>query len=264
MSKLIRHTAGMKKEVGAALIVALQLTTLTLIGVMAPFVGGPEQSVTAPADSQITADQAQNVQAPTGTDRSDLRASAVFANKVYGPRNSQIFNLAASRAASVGQSEATNEATNEATLTSDQEDYPPYSYVYFHGTGFQPGETVNMIVVELDPVQQSFEPWDVVADENGNVATSWYISSEELIGATMQVTATGQTSGLTASATFTDSGNFSYSPTTQGLTATAGGAAVSFVQSVTAPAGNGDFTATVAVAGTGANPISSAWVSTLP
>src|SRR5947207_15988515 len=63
-----------------------------------------------------------------------------------------------------------------------------------------------MIVVELDPVQQSFEPWDVVADENGNIATSWYISSEELIGATMQVTATGQTSGLTASATFTDGG----------------------------------------------------------
>src|SRR6266542_4753719 len=210
MSKLIRHTAGMKKEVGAALIVALQLTTLTLIGVMAPFVGGPEQSVTAPADSQITADQAQNVQAPTGTDRSDLRASAVFANKVYGPRNSQIFNLAASRAASVGQSEATNEATNEATLTSDQEDYPPYSYVYFHGTGFQPGETVNMIVVELDPIQQSFEPWDVVADENGNFQTSWYVFSEDFIGATFQATATGQSSQLTASATFTDATYLTY------------------------------------------------------
>src|SRR5206468_4522945 len=70
--------------------------------------------------------------------------------------------------------------------------------------------TVNMIVVELDPIQQSFQPWDVVTDENGNFQTSWYISSEELIGATMQVTATGQTSGLTASATFTDAINVTF------------------------------------------------------
>ena len=72
----------------------------------------------------------------------------------------------------------TSEAPNEGpTLTTDQEDYQPYTYVYFTGTGFQPGETVNMIVVELDPVQQSFEPWDVVADENGNFQTSWYVFS---------------------------------------------------------------------------------------
>ena len=90
------------------------------------------------------------------------------------------------------------ETPNEATLTTDREDYPPYSYVYINGTGFEPGETVNMIVVELSPNPASFEPWDVVADENGNIDTSWYIFTEELIGATMQVTATGQTSGLTA------------------------------------------------------------------
>ena len=75
-----------------------------------------------------------------------------------------------------------------------------------HGTGFQPGETVNMIVVELTPNQQSFEPWDVVADENGDFETSWYIFSEEFRGATFQATATGQSSQLTASATFTDAG----------------------------------------------------------
>jgi len=64
-----------------------------------------------------------------------------------------------------------------------------------------------MIVVELDPIQQSFEPWDVVADENGEFDTSWYIFSEDFLGATMQATATSQSSQLTASATFTD---FSY------------------------------------------------------
>ena len=51
MSKLIRR----KKEIGAALAVALQLTTLGLIGVIGHFVAGPQQSTKVPAASQTTA-----------------------------------------------------------------------------------------------------------------------------------------------------------------------------------------------------------------
>ncbi len=61
-----------------------------------------------------------------------------------------------------------------------------------------------MIVVETDPIQQSFEPWTVVADENGNFQTSWYIFSQEFNGASFLATATGESSQLTASCTFTD------------------------------------------------------------
>src|SRR5438874_686130 len=221
MSKLIRR----KKEIGAALAVALQLTTLGLIGVIAHFTGGPQQAVKAPADSQMSAaPETAPAQATPVSDRTAVRASAVFANKVYGPRASQVFNLAASRAAAAQNTQNTQNAQNtqgpespdSATLTSDQEDYPPYSYVYFYGTGFQPGETVNMIVVELDPTQGSFEPWDAVADENGEIYTSWYIFSSDFIGATLQATATGDSSQLTASATFTDAngdGTMTVSPT---------------------------------------------------
>src|SRR5438093_5729077 len=215
MSKLIRRTTGIKKR-GTALIVAVQLTALTLLSLVS-FVSGPQQSAKAPADAQMSAAQTQTqpAQAPTATvTRDALRASAVFATKLYEPLASEIFNLAASRAESARQSAQQSvqgvEAPNGATLTTDQQDYPPYSYVYIAGTGFAPGETVNMIVVELDPIQQSFQPWDVVADENGNINTSWYIFTEELIGATMQVTATGQTSNLTASATFTDAINVTF------------------------------------------------------
>jgi Bacterial Ig-like domain (group 3) len=222
MSKLIRRIPGRKKEIGAALIVALQLISVTLIGLMLPFGSGP-QPVTAPTDSQMSAaqsqtqtDQAATVQPLTPAEKSALRKSAVFAKKLQEPLASQVFNLATSRAESARQSGQQSsqqsmqqgEAPSGATLTTDQEDYPPFSYVYISGTGFEPGETVNMIVVELDPTQQSFEPWDVVADDNGNIETSWYIFSEEFIGATMQVTATGQTSGLTASAIFTDARNW--------------------------------------------------------
>src|ERR1051325_6236366 len=190
MSKLIRR----KKEIGAALAVALQLTTLTLIGVIGHFVAGTQQSTNAPAASQTTAaPQAQTDRPSPATDRSNLRASAVYANKVSGPRAAQIFNLGTSRAAAARNAQESNQRstqdggdlpTDGPTLTTDQEDYPPYSYVYMTGTGFQPGEIVDMIVIETDPNQASFEPWQVEADENGEIHTSWYIFSTDFIGAT--------------------------------------------------------------------------------
>jgi len=238
MSKLIRRAV---KKRGTALIVALQLTALTVLSLIS-LVGGPQQSANqpsprgrgatasqdAPADSQVSADQtgqtaqAQNqtdqaqtetAQPLTAADKSALRKSAVFATKLYEPRASQVFNLATARAESAQQaaqqSAQESEAPNDQpTLTTDREDYQPFTYVYFTGTGFEPGETVNMIVVELSPDPQSFQPWDVVADENGNFQTSWYIFSEDFRGATFQATATGQSSQLTASATFTDAAPF--------------------------------------------------------
>src|SRR5439155_14657766 len=135
----------------------------------------------------------------TATVQSDRRASAIPATKLSGQRATEVFNLGTSRAEGANQAEA----PNGATLTTDQEDYQPYTYVYITGTGFTPGETVNMIVVQFSPNPASYEPWDVVADANGNCETSWYVFSEDLIGATMQVTATGQSSALTASATVT-------------------------------------------------------------
>src|SRR6476661_6355961 len=99
MSKLIRRT---KKNFGAALLIALQLITLTLAGLLMPWGTGPQQSANPPASSQMSAvpTQTQTVQAPTAISRSALRKSAVYANKVYGTRASQVFSLATSRAQS--------------------------------------------------------------------------------------------------------------------------------------------------------------------
>src|SRR5438552_2993894 len=172
MARIIRRTV---KKRGAALIVALQLTVLTLISLVS-FVGGPQQSGKAPADSQVkssssassysSADQTdqaqtQTAQPLTATDKENLRASAVFATKLYEPLASQVFSLAQQRIAdqAAQRTQGPESPKDAPTLTTDRQDYPPFSYVYFHGTGFQPGETVDMIVVETDPVQQSFQPW---------------------------------------------------------------------------------------------------------
>src|ERR1041385_3782270 len=221
MPKLLRRTV--RKGGGAALLIALQLITLTLLSLIGPMASGPKQA-NAPADSQqasVVQDQGQ--QAPgtdalqqqrftatdlTAAEKAALRQSAHFGKKVYEPLASEIYNLVTTNAAAVtaarNEARQLNQPYDGATLTPDREDYPPFSYVYFHGAGFQPGETVDMLVAETDPIQQSFDPWTVVADANGEFDTSWYIYSSEFDGATFLATATGETSQETASATFTD------------------------------------------------------------
>src|SRR3954469_17722466 len=131
MSKLIRHA----QKRGTALFLAMQLTGLILFSLLS-FIGGPQQSSKAPAETPVSApaqaqaeadetqaavaqDQTQTDEAATASAKDDLRASAVAATKLSGPRATAVFNLATSRAASGSQSEL----PNEATLTTDQEDY---------------------------------------------------------------------------------------------------------------------------------------------
>src|SRR5207244_5280675 len=107
------HRRNIKKD-SAALVVALQLTALTLISVL-HFIGRPHQSANkAPAETQVSApaqaetapaqDQTQTAQPftvadLTAADKSALRKSAHFAKKLYEPLNTQVFDLATARAA---------------------------------------------------------------------------------------------------------------------------------------------------------------------
>src|SRR5438046_5927105 len=103
MSKLIRRTVGMKKG-GAALLAALQIISLILIGFLLPFGSGPHQQSTG-VDAGEGAEQANTetqsaVRQPlTAADKRALRDSAVFATKLYEPLGTQAFNLATTRAA---------------------------------------------------------------------------------------------------------------------------------------------------------------------
>ena len=158
MARIIRRAIGNKKR-GAALIAALQLITLILIGFLSLF-GGPHSAKKAPAETGVSApvaltDQTQTDQASASTttapipakdlteaNKAELRNSAHFGKKLQEPLNTQVFNVITARAAQAHNPDL----PNDVTLTTDHQDYPPYSYVYFLGTGFQPGETVDMLV----------------------------------------------------------------------------------------------------------------------
>src|SRR6059036_4343877 len=90
-----------------------------------------------------------------------------------------------------------------ATVATDKADYAPGENVVITGSGWQPGETVVLILHEepqLDPDLQL----TAYADANGDFTNTDFSVDVFDIGVTFTLTATGLSSGLTAETTFTD------------------------------------------------------------
>src|SRR5258708_7897355 len=100
-----------------------------------------------------------------------------------------------------------------ATITTDKSDYPPGATVTITGSGFGSNDTVTVQVLHVldlydNDSSAAHQPWTIVADGNGNFATTWLIPlDEDEGGATLEATATGDPSGLTATVAFTDADN---------------------------------------------------------
>src|SRR5438552_2465503 len=90
-----------------------------------------------------------------------------------------------------------------APVATDKPDYAPGQTVTITGSGWEPGETVNLVLYEdpaLDPPLQL----TAVADANGDFMNADFIVDVFDLGVTFTLTATGDPSGLTAETTFTD------------------------------------------------------------
>jgi hypothetical protein len=105
--------------------------------------------------------------------------------------------------ASGGQIVLVTSPKRRATIKTDRADYSPGDTVVFTGSGWQPGETVNILLRE-DPKQHEDTTLTAVADADGNIINREYTPEEHDVGATYYVTATGQSSALAAQTTFTD------------------------------------------------------------
>jgi len=95
-----------------------------------------------------------------------------------------------------------------AVVSTDTLDYAPGDTVYIEGSGFSPNESVRVQVhyqVGLpDPENaQYYEPWTVTATAMGDVSTIWIVP-DDAVSKSLYVDAVGLTSGLTATAYFTD------------------------------------------------------------
>ena len=144
---------------------------------------------------------------------------------------------------------------NAATITTDQLDYPPFTYVLVTGTGFAPNEDVLMTLetqnsdgswtmLPNDPTWPN--PWTNSASADGSFTDEWYVYSSDFIGVTFRLTAVGQGSGETALTTFTDANPIDLSLTKSGSPSTVqAGANITYTIVVTNPDKNNDTTGTV-------------------
>jgi hypothetical protein len=156
-------------------------------------------------------------------------------------------------------------ADSAATVTTDKTDYQPGETVVISGSGWAPGEAVSLTLKE-DPARHADTRLSATADEYGNIVNKGFSPTQEHLGTSFTLTACGESSGRTATAAFTDGGAMNYSPNNQtlNLQSDSNPQSASFSQTVSAPRGNGNFTASLQVTGTGLTPLPAAWVSASP
>ena len=102
-----------------------------------------------------------------------------------------------------GSSQTSTELYSFATVKTDQSDYAPGTTVNITGTGWQPGETVTLTLVE-SPLIDIHPTLYAVADQNGNIFNNQFSPDSHDVNVRFYLTATGSQSQ--AQNTFTDAG----------------------------------------------------------
>lgn len=102
-----------------------------------------------------------------------------------------------------GSGSQSSELYGFATVKTDDDDYNPGDIVNISGSGWQPGETVTLVLHE-DADFHGDLALTAVADAFGNIANSEYAPEAHDLGVRFYLTAGGGTSNFQAQTTFTD------------------------------------------------------------
>jgi Bacterial Ig-like domain (group 3)/Bacterial Ig-like domain/Galactose oxidase, central domain len=102
-----------------------------------------------------------------------------------------------------GNALASTELYAFSTVKTDQADYAPGSIVTITGSGWQPGETVTLTLLEA-PLIDTPPTMTAVADANGNILNNQFSPDLYDVNVRFYLTAVGSQSGFQAQNTFTD------------------------------------------------------------
>ena len=105
--------------------------------------------------------------------------------------------------ASAGAPVGSAELYGFATVKTDAADYAPGSVVTITGTGWRPGESVTLTLVE-SPLVDTHPVMTALADGQGNITNSDFIPDQYDLNIRFYLTAVGSQSGYQAQNTFTD------------------------------------------------------------
>ena len=104
-----------------------------------------------------------------------------------------------------GTNLASTELYGFATVKTDKNDYAPGEVVTITGSGWQPGETVALTLIE-SPLLDTHPPMTAVADANGNIVNTQFSPDEHDLNIRFYLAAVG--SQTMAQNTFTDAVSF--------------------------------------------------------
>ena len=93
--------------------------------------------------------------------------------------------------------------TNGPYIETDMPDYAPYNPVTISGSGWQPGESISILIDELDGPDADVS-YTAVADSSGNFTSRDFTTDEHDVYVHFLATATGQSSGYSTQTKFSD------------------------------------------------------------
>ncbi|KAF0237467.1 MAG: hyalin domain-containing, partial [Prolixibacteraceae bacterium] len=109
--------------------------------------------------------------------------------------------------------------SQEVTIATDKDDYLPGEWVMITGTGWLPGETVQLTLIHIEPNIPDHthdDVWEVIADGDGNFhKAEFFFVEEKELNTAFELTALGLTSRWVAITTFTDGNSITFNTPTQ-------------------------------------------------
>jgi hypothetical protein len=103
------------------------------------------------------------------------------------------------------------------SISTDQDDYYPGEWVVITGTGWTPGDSVQLSITHVgDNIpNHTHVPWILVADASGNLSDQWYVGEMELNTTLWLQAQSLSNSAMRAEKVFTDASTLSISGTVE-------------------------------------------------
>ena len=138
--------------------------------------------------------------APTGNLDADLTAARLSS------AGDQVIAVAPQTVSLIGLTDL----SMPPSVTTDKYDYLPGETAYINGSGYWPGEVVELQVTHVGDTAddgEGHDAWAVVADGRGAFQTSWTVCTDDCFGEVLLLTATGLDSTRRSVHYFADDGS---------------------------------------------------------
>src|SRR5215208_3529948 len=119
---------------------------------------------------------------------------------------------------------ATTTTEDGLSISTDKDDYQPGDVVHFTGSGWQPGDVLDIVLTD-DPLTHDPHTWTVEVGADGMFHDQTYVVDEGDLNVAFTLVATSRATGRSLTVNFTDSQPQSVAVTAITGTVTQGGSA---------------------------------------